>query len=502
MHKMQETLLNDVPPSPPMATPEFREPTPEEKSDMIKTSSKTMVRETSSAMAAPAALADPSDEEEEEEPVPDGGWTAWSQVVASHIAFMVTWGYGTAYAVFQLHYKTEHAGAWSTSQVSWIGSAQLSLYFLLGLVSGRLADAGHARATFAAGAALVVLGMFATSFAGGSYWQLLLAQGICQGVGGGLLWMPTAATVGTYFRRNRVLAMALNACGASTGAIVFASVIQFLPARVGFAWAVRVNGFITAALCAIALALLKPRKTLFKKKKNRNNNSSSSSSSASSSSSSPSSSSSSSTQPFLDLGALAYPPFDLFAAGALLIYGASFALLLYINSFARESVGLSAAEAVDFLLVSNAVGVVSRPIAGVVADRHLGALTAFGVNSLLLGAAAFGWIGATGRVGTWVYATLMGFLNGAAVGVFPGAAASLVPDVAKIGTWVGMSNTLVGLGTLAGPPAMGAIIDASGGSYLGAQLFAGLIIFIGAFFVLMSAWLVGVKGKGKLWCKV
>jgi MFS transporter, MCT family, solute carrier family 16 (monocarboxylic acid transporters), member 3 len=94
----------------------------------------------------------------------------------------------------------------------------------------------------------------------------------------------------------------------------------------------------------------------------------------------------------------------------------------------------------------------------------------------------------------------MGFVNGAAQGVFPGATASLVPDASRLGSWVGMIFSLCGFATLAGPPVMGAIVDASNGSYVWAQIWAGLVIILGAACTLLTARMMGrrraAKGEG------
>ena len=57
-------------------------------------------------------------------------------------------------------------------------------------------DAGYYRHVASAGLGLQVLGVFMTSLVT-NYWQLLLAQGICQGLGNGLVFTLTVALVST-----------------------------------------------------------------------------------------------------------------------------------------------------------------------------------------------------------------------------------------------------------------------------------------------------------------
>ncbi|KAL7626307.1 hypothetical protein AAE478_003079 [Parahypoxylon ruwenzoriense] len=397
---------------------------------------------------------------------PDGGFLAWSQVIPSHIANMMSWGYGTGFAVFQLYYK--QTMKWPTSQVSWIGSIQIFLCFLVGMVSGRLSDAGYSRHLYAIGAIMCAFGMFMTSLAT-QYWQIFLAQGICNGIGGGLMFMPATANVATYFKKKRSLAVAINGCGSSTGAILFPAVVQYLTPQIGFPWAVRVCGFIAMALSAVGFCILKPRELRR------------------------------TPAPIVDWAAFKYTPYAVFAAGAFLIYFSLFTMLIYVNSFARESIGLSELESINFVLITNAVAIPARPLFGFLADRYVGPVNTFGLNSIALGIMAFGWTGVHKRADMYAYSVVMGFVNGAAQGIFSSAASSFVKDVGKMGTWIGMVFAICGFATLAGPPTMGAIIDASGGKYLWAQVWAGLAIVSGGIIILRASWLIGGKSNKTLW---
>ncbi|KAI0850941.1 MFS general substrate transporter [Daldinia vernicosa] len=394
---------------------------------------------------------------------PDGGWLAWSQIIPGHIANMMSWGYGTGFSVFQLYYKqTMNLPA---SQVAWIGSIQIFLCFLLGMVSGRLSDAGYPRHLYGIGAIICIFGMFMTSLAN-TYWQILLAQGFCQGIGAGLMFMPATANVAVYFKKKRSLAVALNGCGSSSGAILYPALVQYLTPKLGFAWTVRLCGFISIVLALVGFCLLKPRKLRRV------------------------------PAPLLDLGAFRNIPYTLFATGAFLIYFSLFTMLIYLNSFARESIGLSDLESVNFVLVTNAVAMPARPIFGYIADRYVGPVNTYGLNCFALGIMAFGWIGIRNRASMYAYSVVMGFVNGGAQGIFSSAASSFVEDVGKMGTWIGMAFGLCGFATLAGPPTMGAIIDASGGKYIWGQIWAGSTIVIGGTIILATSRLV-VRKSGK-----
>lgn len=111
--------------------------------------------ETIHGLEANAATADVSDEP------PDGGLRAWMCVIGGYVlSFLLragpgphsvhydrwlvcfsTFGYASSFGVYQDLYTL--AGASSASNVSWIGSIQLSLMYMPGLLSGKLLDDGY-----------------------------------------------------------------------------------------------------------------------------------------------------------------------------------------------------------------------------------------------------------------------------------------------------------------------------------------------------------------------
>lgn len=135
---------------------------------------------------APSSIAPP--------PAPNGGLRAWSQPLAAHLVIINCWGYISSFGFFQSYYT--NAFQVEPSAISWIGSVQILLIYLVGTVSGRALDAGYFRVVVGLGFTLQVLGVFATSGAT-AYWQLFLAQGICKGLGDGLVFCPSVALVAT-----------------------------------------------------------------------------------------------------------------------------------------------------------------------------------------------------------------------------------------------------------------------------------------------------------------
>ena len=245
-----------------------------------------------------SAVADPSDPG----PPPDGGLRAWTQVLVGHLVVFNSWGYISSYGVFQAYYTTTLKQ--SPSDISWVGSVQIFLIYFLSTFSGRAMDAGYYRHVITAGLSLQVLGVFMTSLST-KYWQLFLAQGICQGLGDGLVFCPTVALISTYFVKNRAVAIAFIASGFATGGTVFPIIARQLLYKIGFAWTIRIMGFVILANAAVILSLARvripPRKT----------------------------------GPFIEWGAFKDPAYVLFSAGMLCaflgVYFAYYYVSLNIN---------------------------------------------------------------------------------------------------------------------------------------------------------------------------
>jgi MFS family permease len=173
-----------------------------------------------------------------------------------HLAGVNTFGFLNAYGALQTYYVS--ALSLSPSTVSWIGLLQAFLLFFTSAISGRLTDAGYFHQTLYIGSLLQLLGFVGASFPT-PYWQLLLSHGVCIGLGGGLVFIPSLSLVSTYFSKKRALALAIFAIGNSMGWLIVAAILQGLLPKVGYAWAIRVCGLVVMVSMVLANFILKPR---------------------------------------------------------------------------------------------------------------------------------------------------------------------------------------------------------------------------------------------------
>ncbi|KAM5344432.1 hypothetical protein ACJ41O_012968 [Fusarium nematophilum] len=356
------------------------------------------------------------------------------------------------------------------SDISWIGSIEIFLLFFIGPFTGRLTDAGYYRPVAATGSVLVVAGTLATS-ACTQYWQILLAQGVCVGLGNGFLFCPTLAVLSTYFKKRRSLAIGITACGSSTGGVLFPVLVRQLLPRVGFGWTVRTVGFLQAGILAVALVCLKPRISPRK------------------------------TGPVIEWAAFKEMEYTLYALGTFLCFWGAYFAFFFVATYSRDVQGMSYTNSLNLLLVINGAGTIGRLLPSHLAD-HIGTLTVFvptaGAGALLM----YSWIAVSSQAGLYAWAVLCGIALGGIQSMFPAALASLTTDLQKQGTRMGMVFAIVSFGVLTGPPIEGALISALDGRYVGAQAFAGTSLAMGTMFITVAREVKRRKLGGKMWAKI
>lgn len=177
--------------------------------------------------------------------------------LAGHFVIANSWGWIISYGTWQTYYA-EMLPDKSAFEISMIGSITVFLVFFIGTFTGRLTDAGYFRAVFLTGSVFQIAGIFLTSICK-EYWQFMLAQGLCIGIGNGFVFCPSLALISTYFLKKRAIAIGITAAGSVTGGLVFPIMARQLLPRIGFPWTIRAIGFIMLAMITAANILAKPR---------------------------------------------------------------------------------------------------------------------------------------------------------------------------------------------------------------------------------------------------
>lgn len=127
-----------------------------------------------------------------------------------------TRGLTNSFGVFQTYYRNVLLESTKPFVIARIGSIQIFLIMLIGVCAGWLIDAGYLQFILIVGTLITTLGMLMLSLCT-KYWQILLAQAFCVGIGSGLLGLTSVAVIPLYFRKERMIATDIAATGSSTG---------------------------------------------------------------------------------------------------------------------------------------------------------------------------------------------------------------------------------------------------------------------------------------------
>ncbi|RVX73160.1 hypothetical protein B0A52_02287 [Exophiala mesophila] len=383
--------------------------------------------------------------DDDDGPPPDGGLRAWLQVLGSFFLFFNCWGTVNAFGVFQTYYQDNPLWHQTPSNISWIGSIQAFLLLLIGVFTGPAYDAGYFRALIIAGAVLIPFGFMMTSIAK-TYWQTMLAQAFCIGLGNGCLFVPSVAIIPQYFSRKKALANGIAAAGSSFGGVVYPVVFRELEQKVGFGWATRAMGFISLVTAWFAVLVMQQRVQPRGKRQ------------------------------LVDLTAFRDLPYILFCISMMMGFIGFYGPIYYIGPYSIQH-GLTNENLGFYMLpILNAASVPGRILPNFLAD-HIGPLNLLVPCALVTGVLALVWVGVRTFGGIIVFAVLYGFFSGGFVSLPPVAIVTLTKDMSKIGTRMGQCFVFSAFGLLMGTPVSGAILRNTG-SWLGVQLFSGLTIFV------------------------
>lgn len=128
-----------------------------------------------------------------------------------------------------------------------------------------------------------------------------------------------------------------------------------------------------------------------------------------------------------------------------------------------------------FLVVLNAASVPGRLLPTFLADRT-GPLNATVPAVGLCAILAFCWLAVDTVGGLATFCVLYGCALGTFVSMAPSTVASLTPDIARVGTRMGVTLACGGVGTLIGTPIAGSLINAATGDYRRAILFGAFVM--------------------------
>ncbi|KAI9666677.1 MAG: hypothetical protein M1821_004613 [Bathelium mastoideum] len=374
--------------------------------------------------------------------IPDGGFVAWSQVIGSFFLMFNCWGIVNCYGGFQAYYRTVLFPDASPAAISWIGSLQAFLLIFVSVLTGPAYDAGYFQGLIVTGTALMVFGTLMVSFCT-QYWQLLLAQSLCTGLGAGCLFVPGVAILSTYFKKHASFATGIATSGGSVGGIVYLALFKRAELSFGFARSAQLLALVMLLTQCISLLTMRVRMVPATRRA------------------------------YLQLSAFREVPYALYSGGVLFAFMGMYIPFFFIQTYAIEHGFLRANTAPYASITLNLASLVGRIIPNLLADRT-GPFNILILCSLTTALLAFSWIWVDRVEALFVFCSLYGFFSGAFVSLSPTTVLSLSPSLSVVGVRMGMSFVFAAVGLLTGNPIAGTIMRAAGWPAL--QTFCGCCV--------------------------
>lgn len=368
-------------------------------------------------------------------------------VIATTCMFGVVYSFGSFFGAM-----ADDFGA-GKGAIAFIFSLTIFFLFVLGAVSGRIADRVGPRPLALAAAAFMGGGLWATSHVNRMETGYL-TYGVSVGVGVACAYVPLVTVVSGWFDRQRATALGIASAGIGLGTVLGAPIARRLIDAVGWRDTYRIMAVIVTTGLVISALLVKRAP--------------------------------------LAVGApTAVTVRELFAkrnfrlmylSGALM--GLSlFVPFVFLIRYAEEQ-GVAKTTAATLVSVLGIGSMSGRLVLGAIGGK-LGILRLYQLCFLTM-CASFGiWLMAGSSFAVMVvFALVLGVSYGGYVALSPAVAAHLF-GVAGLGGTVGMLYTGSGFGALAGPPAAGWLIDATD-TYWVAEVIA-MIIALGSYGLLVAA---------------
>ncbi|KAL8827361.1 MAG: hypothetical protein Q9191_003233 [Dirinaria sp. TL-2023a] len=376
---------------------------------------------------------------------------------------------------------------YSASSITWIGTTQSFLLMATGIFAGPVFDLGYHRTLLFLGGFLTIFGFMMTSLAT-EYYQVLLAQGICTGLGSGMVHVPNYALVAASFTTRRAVAIALVGSGISIGAclcflllvffdgaptswlscvrergtdtqfivkggITFNLVFSRMIQRVGFAWTTRTMGLIGLCVFSIAIPMLLCRSIHVSGRR----------------------------RALIDVNGCKEFPFLILCIGGFFRFLGYFTPVFFIPVFAETALKPPTSQtfSIDLMVLYSAVSLVARLLGSAISTRTL-IMLPWTLCSSAAAILCLTWPAVNDLGGFITFIVFYGIISGPLTVFSPAVLPLVCPSPEVIGTRMGMMWGSTAFAILVGTPIAAAISDTTHGHFLGLQLFSGVTLLVGA----------------------
>lgn len=288
-----------------------------------------------------------------------------------------------------------------------------------------------------------------------TYWQIMLVQGVLMGGILGFLQFPAMAAVSQHFKKKRGAALGIAISGSSFGGVIIPIIVSKMlnGTNLGFAWTVRITGFVMIPFLIFAVCTVKSRVPP-------------------------------KTTAFFEVTALKDIRLMGLAVSIFFVFIGMFMPLFFLPTYATMIRHMDATLAGYLLAVLNAASTFGRVIPGFLADKY-GRFNIFCVGCFATGIVIFFMNFATTTAGVVVYSIVAGFVTGTIISGASAVLASCAPSPQVMGSYAGIGMALGAFGGLIGPPLNGKFVSVYGG-FLQSTMFSGAMCIVAGFVALAT----------------
>ena len=355
---------------------------------------------------------------------------AWAVVWAAFVAMAVIFGVAYSFAAFFRSFGSEFSA--QRADVSLVFGLSGLIYFLLGAGAGMLADRFGPRLVCSAGMAVIAAGLLASSFAQ-SMAAIYVAWGAGLGIGIGLVYAPSIASVPPWFVRRRAFAAGIASAGIGVGTLAVPLLATAAIDALGWRHALQA---VAAGVLVVGVG-----STLLLRR-------------------APTRAAVGAAAPGMTLKeALRSRRFWWMYAACVLAAPAMFIPFAHVSAAARD-LGIGDARAVGLVGLIGVGSIVGRFAIGGLADR-LGRIASIALLEASLGACYLLWLGAGGYFALAVFALWLGLSYGGIVSLMPALCMDLF-GARAVSSILGTLYSGAAFGNLLGPVLAGAVFDRSG----------------------------------------
>ncbi|KAL2399975.1 Riboflavin transporter MCH5 [Exophiala dermatitidis] len=189
---------------------------------------------------------------------PEGGREAWLVLTGAFLALFASFGFMVSIGPIQEYLQKHQLSSYSARDVGWIPSVFVYLALALGIWVGPIFDRYGPRWISLIGSICYIVMIFLLAECK-SYWQFLLCLGVLGGPSGATLTTTALGVVSHWFKRKRGLATGIAMVGSSFGGVAYPLILRRTLPLYGYAWSMRIVGFVILGCLCLGNYLLKPR---------------------------------------------------------------------------------------------------------------------------------------------------------------------------------------------------------------------------------------------------